>query len=421
MLSWSQRKPKTVMKFKRFSKMAFLQQIGRPLLGEFFNKFKSELATKGVELSGAGLDDEAYFKAVARIANSPGGVPDELFEAMFVIEEMANQEGQERLERAVAEAQLTLEFAENSTHADLAVQVWLAAPEVLTRKHNELRLVRLAAFEYFGCKAPEDRRGKVAMPGQDTIARVEADLDDWFNRHHRGPETAHIETYVINGEFWFLVRHGDTFARTAKVENGKLGVLHFRPVKDDVVVYSPERDEIRIHAGTKGEKELYRETFGMRVFGDDRYFSERKAYTLEPLRTDGADALDATDIEGIENIVLREIEVAWNGSFNRCIVVRADDLFAAAAEVNAASAVPASGRFVRAVFEVQFEGSPKARKVEVRPPNILKLGRHCDAVRVQRWLFERGFRATVVAGDGGGGTSQRTEGNITHVQPVARA
>src|SRR5438132_1373272 len=134
---------------------------------------------------------------------------------------MANEEGQERLERAVEQAGLPLTFSENSTKADIAVQVWMADPALFVQKLNEQRLV---------------------------------------------------------------------------------DVLHFRPTKDDVVVYSPVRDEIRIHTGTKGERELYQETFGVRLFGDDKYFSERKAYTLEPLRTDALDALDTDGLPGISRV-----------------------------------------------------------------------------------------------------------------------
>ena len=73
----------------------------------------------------------------------------------------------------------------------------------------------------------------------------------------------------LMGSTDFIIRHGHTFIRTAKVEQQKTEMLHYRPEKDDVVVYSPELDEIRIHAGTKGERELYRKQFGQRLFGDD--------------------------------------------------------------------------------------------------------------------------------------------------------
>jgi hypothetical protein len=96
----------------------------------------------------AELEDDAYFKELSGLAMSPDGLPDNLIETLFAIEEMANEEGQERLEAAASQAGLDLRFDEKSSHGDIAVQVFLAKPELLAEKHNEQRLIRLASFEY---------------------------------------------------------------------------------------------------------------------------------------------------------------------------------------------------------------------------------------------------------------------------------
>ena len=390
------------MKFKRFTKPKFLKQVGRELLGKLFGRFSGELAGKSVAMPAAELDDGAYFRALSGVAMAPDGLPDNLIETLFAIEEMANEQGQERLEAAATQAGLDLKFDEKSSHGDIAVQVFLANPELLAAKHNEQRMCRLASFEYHGSKRPVDRRDSFAEPDKDTMDRLAADLDAWFAEHNRGEQTTHLEPHGMDEEFWFLVRHGDTFARTAKVERQKTEVLHFRPAKDDVVVYSPERDEIRIHAGTKGEKELYRTAFGTRLHGDDNYFSERKAYTLEPLRALGVDALDVGGIEGVSRIVLREYEVAFDTGHGEVLIRKADDIFAAAADSRfERDAIPAGGRLVRAGFDFYFGASDKPRTVQVRTPNTLKLGRHCDARLVHQWLTEREFR--------GAARGQRTE------------
>ena len=212
------------------------------------------------------------------------------------------------------------------------------------------------------------------MPGTPVLDLVTADLDSWFRDNNRGEENAFIEPYAIDGEFWFLVRHGDTFARLEKLERGRrLRMLHFRPAKNDVVVYTPERDEIRIHAGTKGERELYRRAFGKRLLDDDRYFSERKAFTLEPLRAEGAKVLERDGDGEVARIVLREIEVAFGGGFNDVVIRKSDDVFAAAL-ARGREAIPDGGRLIRAAFDFWFTGAKKPRKVQVRPPNVLKLG-----------------------------------------------
>jgi hypothetical protein len=307
---------------------------------------------------------------------------------------MATEEGQERLERAVAEGELALKFDEKASRGDIAMQVYLVAPELLAQKNNELRLARLSSFEYFGSKKPVDRSDSFVAPAKAALALATVDLNDWCKDNNRGDQTVYIEPYAIDGETWFLVRHGATFARMGKLEKGKLKMLHFRPAQDDVVVYDPVRDEVRIHAGTKGERELYQRTFGVRLFGDDKYFSERKAFSLEPLRRDGVAALDWDGGGDVERIVLREIEVAFGGGYNEVVIRKADDVFAAA-EARERKAIPDGGRLVRAGFDVYFDGVTKPRKVHVRPPNVLKLGRYCDASVVQKWLSEKGFRETV--------------------------
>jgi hypothetical protein len=403
------------MKFKRFTKTGFLKQIGRPLLSRFFDRFRGDLAEKNIVMPSADIDDDAYFEAVSRVATAPDGLPDNLIEAVYAIEGMANDDGQDRLERAVTQAHLDLTFTDKSTQADIAVQVWMADPALFAKKFNEQRLARLSSFEYYGSK----RLGMFTPPTAEIIDRMTDDMDTWFREHNRGDRTTHIQMYEINGEYWFLIRHGDTFARMPTASgNREVKVLHFRPTKDDVVVYSPERDEIRIHAATMGERKQYNAVFGRRLCGDELHFSERKAYSLEPLR-DGPDALDTAEIPGITRVVLREIELAWDNGYNETVIRRNDDVYAAAADRDPERpAIPEGGRLVRAAFDFYF-GDSKPRKVQIRMPNILKLPRHCDAALVHQWISASGFRGVVDEPIIALGRVAVPRANITHVQPVA--
>ena len=385
------------MKFRRFTKTHFLKQIGRSLLDRFFAKFAEELTERQVTLPAATLADEEYFTALAKLVLAPDSLPEGLIEALFAIEDLATAQGQEQLEAAMAEAGLKLDIPETATHGDIAVQVFLAHPALLVAKHNEARLGRLSAFEYLGTK----RTATIvtaAMLTKDRMDQLAAELDAWFKEHQRGHETTRIERYELDGEFWFLVRHGDTFARHAKLEARRWEILHFRPAKDDVVVYAPKREELCIHAGTKGEKELYRRAFGRLLAGQEDYFSERKAYTLEPLREDCADALSGRGLTSVRQIVLREVELAWGQKQGEFMVRGGMDIHGSA-QSRGCAAIPVYGTIVRAGFDFYFAGHQKPRRVEVRPPNTLKLTRGCDARAVHEWLSARGFRCAGRTGD----------------------
>lgn len=373
-----------VLKFKRFTRPNLLRGAGRPLLQSFLSRFSTELAAAGITLPDPALADDPYCPALAGCLLAPDALPESLNEALYAIDEMANTDGRERLEYAVAQAGLALVFPPESTHLEVALQVWLAAPELLSREHNRQRMLRLKRFEYWGGPAASVPALSFALPGRAAIDQLVAGLDAWFARHQRGHETARVEEYTFGSEFWFLIRHGDTFARTPKVERQQTEMLHFRPERDDVVVYSPELDEIRINARTRGERELYREAFGMYLRGSSEHFSDRSAYSLEPLRADGAEALDVRGIEGLRRVRLRELEVVAENGRGQFSLRGAEDLLAP--DADAREVIPASGRLARALFELEFEDSTKPRPVEVRPPNILKLARHCDAPLTHRWL-----------------------------------
>jgi hypothetical protein len=399
-----------VVRFKRFTRPQVLRGAGRDLLGRLFGRFREELASRGLGLPGREVTDEIYYGALARVLMSPEGLPERLNEVLFAIDEMATPDGQQRLQAAVRQAGIEVALEEESSEMDVALRVWLAAPDLLAAVHNQQRMGRLAAFEYFGAAetgaargggvrsagrwpgGPGQPGGGMGMLAPEELAGLTQSLDDWFARHHLGRCTTRIEQYAMDGELWFLVRHGVAYSRTPKVEQWRSEIIHFRPEKDDVVVYTPVFDELRVNARTRGERQAYREQFGWFLRGRTDYFSERMTHTLEPLRVEGADALDPAGIDGLVKVVLREIEVVRDNGFNEVIRLQADDLFECAAVCHR-EAVPASGRLSRATFEFHFEGCSRPQPVQVRLPNFVKLGRHCQAPLVNQFLRRRGFRA----------------------------
>jgi hypothetical protein len=257
-------------------------------------------------------------------------------------------------------------------------------------------------FEYagHGGASVEGQRlaGTLAPPppsavDKSAIGTLTLALDQWFASNHRGSETTRIEVYPLRGEYWFLIRHGDVFIRAPKVRQQTTEILHYRPERDDVVVYSPSLDEIRVNARTQGERELYIQQFGLHLRGRLDYFSYRAPYTLEPLREQGAAALDSEGLDNISDIKLRELEILLNNNQRETITRQAEDIFQCAPfDPRHASPIPDNVHLARAIFDIQFAGARKPHPVEIRLPNILKVSRRCDPHAVQDWLIKRGFR-----------------------------
>lgn len=377
----------------RFTNPRLLEQIGRGTLALMLAQFQPELAGHGLTVPAHGLDDETFYREVATMAVAGRGLPERFTEALHGIEVMATESGRERLAMSVPPG---VERAE-ATHAEFAARVWMAQPELFARKQEEMRITGLTSFEYYGSTEPKNANASFTPPDAETLRRIRAGIDSWLALH-RGPDerVTGIEVFPHDGEWVFLIRRGDACKRVPMVEGERVLIRQFRPARDVVVAYSPERDELRMHGRSVRELRMLRELFGWRLFGDLRRFSTRRQFTLEPLRTEGADALIAPMNCGIEGVELRE----WEAEIGKETLIRKAD------EGRQPAAVPEEGRLTRAVFDVRFTGQKQARAVQVREGNQLRMSRHCDATAVHRWLTERGFRT----GSNHGWTRMNTDG-----------
>ena len=207
----------STLKFKRFTKPHFLKQIGRDTLGQFLNRFSPALAEKQITLPATTLDDDAYYEAVARLAMSLDGLPEALVEAVHAIEGMANEEGEDRLERATGENGRAFEFREDATTAEKAMHAWLTNPEQFAEIFNELRLTRLASYDYYSAKTPMDQTEMFAPPSAQAIELMTADMEAAFRAKNRGQRTCHIEVHWMDGEYWLRIQHGDTYTRVTDI------------------------------------------------------------------------------------------------------------------------------------------------------------------------------------------------------------
>lgn len=387
------------MSLKRFTSVKNLRGLGRPLLKEFFEKFDAELkACKAMMPAPTLENDDEYFKKLADVFFSPKKLPPKMTDVLEAVIELADDKGVEDLTIAAKEKKLAIDWTKKRTNLDIVMQVWLLDEELMLKMHNEHRLVRTTKFMYWGTKTPPAERLAFTPPTDAVLELVRKAVDEWCVENHRGEDTVTITPHNLDGEWWFLIQHGGTMSRLAEAKgNQKTETLFYRPGKDDVVVYNIERDEIRIHTGSKAEWKLYRTEFGQRLRSDPNYFSERKNFVLDPLRADVDKALSVEGLPDIKRITLQELELIFGGDFDDRIIRKSDDMVASAAQRskdgNVIKAVPDKGKMVRAVFEMEFKNCTKPRRVTIRTPDVLNVGRTGDVKAVHDWLTLREFRA----------------------------
>ncbi len=395
---------------RRFANVDALKTIQEPHLRRLLAPYQAYFTARGVTLDGAptggttrasaaprgttqeqdGLDYEGL---IAVLLVPDDTTPPQLIDALYLIHEMATLDGMENLLEAIrrlsSDEQIVLDTASELTPADVAVQVWLKAPQLLERKHAEQFVVERRSFDYYLSRETPD--GKVALPERSVFERIERDLAAWFFSKRKG-DHVRVLMYPKGDEVWFLVRHGEAFRREGAQKGRTSSSVFYRPEKHDVLVYNAAIGEFRINASSKGEKELYLQKFGLHVFGDPDHFPRsNKKYSLEPLKADGPASLVCTDVDGIDEIRLTEITYFWGGVHSELEIRKAGDLFAA---LQARGGRIQNARIVSATFQVKFRDSKSPRSVTIRQPNVAKFTRDDDGRLIETWLLKRGFSST---------------------------
>ncbi len=372
---------------RRFSHPDTLKNVAPEHLIRFLTPYAEYLQARNVELPEEADIDNLDYGVLAEVLMTPDeSIPRDMVEALYIIHEMSTPEAMDELLKDAEIEGIQITDGPDPTPTDVAIQVFLQNRRYLESKHSEQFLTRARTFQYY--QTEDIGRADFVPPTEETLRALERDLDEWFVKHKRG-RGSRVFHYIRDNGIWFLVRHGEPYKREGSIEAGESSSVFYRPEKHDVLIYQPATGEIGINAGTKGEKELYRTLFGLHLFGSEDFFPGDGKYTLDPLKTQGADSLVCSDIEGIEWIKLRELQFFWGGAHKEIVIWRADDIFAML--VDKERTIHANAPIIKASFQIKFEDAKNLRTVSIRPSNIAQFQRDDDGTLVELWLQKRGF------------------------------
>jgi hypothetical protein len=269
---------------------------------------------------------------------------------------------------------------------DVATRICLADAEVLRRLHAESRLPGIRSFAYF--HAPGEAAPVARLLDLAQRTAMQNELDQNLGELNQGASTR-VSLIDRPDELWIVFDRAAPMHRENVVKSGKRTSLLYTPAVSDVLVYLKRVGRLGIQTAVRSKRvrELYLAMVGKHLFGDATTFPLDGGFTLEPLRAGGA-SIRSEDIAGITRVELHEI--GWE--FEDAIGLESGhqaqiDLFRAMQMTGLA--IPANARLTRAVFLVTFHGSDEPRRIEIRPPNILKLQRDEDSAVVDAWLRAR--------------------------------
>lgn len=372
---------------KCFSSIAALRSISSQLLRDFLRPHRRYFLSRGIVLPSGQIADEFDYGGLTNVLMNPDGeTPDDLIDALHIVNEMCEPEANADLVDRARDRGIELPATEDLTAADIAIHIWLRDRQVVEQVHAELHIGAARTYEHFQSKG--DRRRVLPRPTAQQMTRLEADLDEWFAHRKRGRGTRILVVKRADGT-WFLIRHGDGLKREECLDAVGTRSVCFRPCKYDLVVYHPAAGELRVNCRTRGEKELYRRQFGKHFFGDEEHFPGEAKYTLEPIREMGEDCLACGHVPGIEWIRLCEYSILYPGAQWEKVTRRAEDIFARLRATE--REFPAGGTLIKACFKVKFVSCKSPRSVTIRPSNVAQYTRDGDESLIEQWLLARGF------------------------------
>lgn len=373
------------LNLRKFCDPDFLNSVEPAHLQSFLAPWTEYLEKRGL---GGALPGQIFNETFASILLAPTSeLPTDMIDALYYVHETASTEDMDAFLEKNASIGLGLDRNIFSTPADVAVQVWIKAPDVVRERHAENIAFRQKTFAYYGGLHDNDKPFPVVS--EPLRIQIEAALDDWFEAHRRG-RGSRIFFFPQGRKVWILVRHGLPVRREAShQEDGQSSIAVYRPQQHDVLVYDRKSDELAVHAGTQGEKNLYCTCIGKYLFGDEAYFPAADKFSLDPLRQQGGQSLLCEDVVGLESIRLTEYRRYWGGPCKEVEIRRASDIFAALTA--RAQDLARGGALTSGSFKIKFADSPKERSVTIRPPGFAKYERDADSGLIEQWLARRGF------------------------------
>ena len=378
------------LKIRVFTNPDRLKHIANVHLINLLAPWREYFADREVEIPTNGEDEFPHDKLAEALMSYDENMPIDLMNGLYFIDETASNETLDDLIQRAKDESIEIESHGKSTAADVAVQIWIAKPELLEERHTKTIALQKQAFVYF----PGRQRSGRDLPdiSADRLAEMAKLMDPFFEERQRGRGTR-IFAYPRPDEkkVFLLVRHGMPMTREGKhEEDGEPGVAFYRPQKHDVLIYDAAIDVLGINAQSKGEKTLYQEVLGETLFGKKSYFGEGNIFTLAPIRNDGPKIQECGDIDGIDQVRLLEVVRVILGDVTRIDIQKSSDLFRALGE-NWGS-VFTFGRITSAKFGFVFEGSAKQRSVTIRLDSA-RYDRDSDAEFVEAWLRDKNFYA----------------------------
>ena len=373
------------LRFKRFSDLAFLQSIDKPqYFAPLLIPFSEYFRRQGVEVSQLTNDDATDRKLLEVFTRPDEEMPGDLLELLYVLDDLADDSGHDRILTEVNRSGEPIDGLNGEmTCGEYAIAVYRAKPGVIQACYD--KTVHRKIKNYTEFQSINGARLTLAAARHGKTALEQA-LATWFDGRNRGM-VCDIYPYEEGPEIRFIVTHGQTYRSEGSIDkNLRKSRVAYRPQKHDSIIYDTRTGILKLNAQAPPEKDEYRRQFGRVFFNDPEHFPSGDIYTLKPMQ---AASFELGLSHGIDSALLCEVWVQIDDDQNILQITKGYNLLKSA--MSKACPNLAVGEIVRAAFRVKYRGGGKARRLDVRPPNIAIYDRDRDGAAAEAFLQANRF------------------------------
>jgi hypothetical protein len=372
--------------FRNFGVLSFLQQIDtRRFLVPLLRPHAAYLGSRGVfveHLANTDADDRRLL-AVFNAADEE--LPPSLLEALCILDDLADEAGHDLILAELERDDIPLRavLGDDLSHGEFAIAVFVRRPQLVREAHRQIALATLRSYHEF----PAVRDAPIALAAATAkLPALEKLLGSWFESKNRTP-ACRIGLTGQNEDLWFEIVHGRPYRMigtiNAELEHDRVG---YRPQQHDSVVFRRRGCVLEVNADTAGERDLYRQAFGMAFFENENHFLSRDVYSLESLRRPGA---KLTMVSGVEAARLTQLRAHVDDDQGSVHTWKNEDLLAAGGPLQSDGL--ARGKIMSASFLLTFATGGPPRPLEIRLPNVALYDRARDAGVTEDFLRANEF------------------------------
>jgi len=382
------------LRFKNFSDLAFVQSIDKPRhLKPLLVKHREYFSRQGIDVTKLSNGDSVDRKLLQVFTQPDEEMPADLLDALYVLDDLADESGHDRILSEAERQGVDLNGkVDDASPGEFAIAVFLQSPGLIRVCHEKTLYRRIKNYQEY--QATGNKRLTLSA-AKGKRKQLESALGPWFESKNRS-RACEIYEYEEDDEIKFLVTHGRPFRTEGSIDKRlNRSRVAYRPQKHDSVVYDNRLRILKINAQTVGEKDLYRRTFGKILFGDAEYFPAGDIYSLVPLRRGRAALRLAT---GVESVRLSEVWIQIDDEQRFVQISRGYDLARSIDDHQKPNLQ--EGQIVRAAFLIKYSSGGRARKLELRPPNIAVYDRERDGTAAEAFMGANGYLKVDAQSDG---------------------